>query len=71
MHINYLVNNVNTTVYRIINNSNSRACGEVLWLWHALLPRQVPVRIKLVTRPWMAKLEKTFLENHNLARPGW
>ena len=36
-----------------------------------LLPMRNPTRTRLVTRPWMAKLEKTFLENQSLARPGW
>ena len=30
-----------------------------------------PTRMREVMRPWMAKLEKTLRENHNLAGPGW
>ena len=35
-----------------------------------ILPIINPIRTKLVTSPWMAKFEKTFLENHNFAIPG-
>jgi hypothetical protein len=29
-----------------------------------------PIRTRLVIRPWMAKFEKTFLENQSFAMPG-
>ena len=35
------------------------------------IPMTNPTSTRLVTRPWMAKLEKTLLENQSWAWPGW
>ena len=68
-HNIYIKSIVKSTGCYVSTNTSKKTKGWIT-MQFLVLPIINPIRTKLVTSPWIAKFEKTFLENHNFAIPG-